>query len=99
MEARLHEISTTTPYGLHVGVVALVLLAPDNDRKEVFPMWWGYHGWFPFAPIFCMLLLGFVVFRMFAFRPRGWGRCGGYSTRRDAWRQIPEILCRGPLPI
>lgn len=41
MEERLHEISTTAPYALHVGEVALILSVPDNDRKEVFPMWWG----------------------------------------------------------
>lgn len=64
MEERLHEISTTRPYDLHVGVVALVLSAPDNDRKEVFPMWWGDRR--PAMVSTAVLLILYVLYLVYA---------------------------------
>lgn len=42
-------------------------------------MGWEHHAFFPFGPIFGLLLIGFVFFWLLPFRRFGWGCRGGFG--------------------
>jgi hypothetical protein len=67
----------------HAGQTSQIVTTTTGDGRAVYPGYWGF-GFFPFFGLFWILLIGFLFFRLFFWRPWGGGWRGGY------WHQHPH---------
>ena len=67
----------------YAGAASHVVTTTAGDGRVYYPGYWGF-GFFPFFGLFWILLIGFLVFRFFAWGRRGPWYGGGY------WHQHPH---------
>ena len=82
----LVTVGIATVVGLlayHAGQTTQIATTATGDGRFGYPGYWGF-GFFPLFGLFWILLIGFLVFRFFAWGRRGPWYGGGY------WHQHPH---------
>lgn len=77
----------------HAGQTSQIVTTTTSDGRLVYPGYWGFgFGFFPLFGLFWILLIGFLLFRLFFWRP--WG--GGWGPGSGYWHRHPTDQSGNP---